>query len=246
MLQMNYYIGIDIGTTSTKAVAFSVNGEVLAKEAIGYAIQHPQPDCSEQDPDEIFEAVINSISKITTTLYNHTPVLVSFSAAMHSILAVDRTGKPLTPCIIWADNRAGDIAEQLRKSSLGNDFYHATGVPVHAMSPLCKLLWMKENNEPVFRQAHKFIGIKEYIFFRLFGKYLVDTAIASATGLLNDGENFVPERSRRKRYTRTSTLLVLSSTLRLSSATSRHGKYSTNMYGLITTSVRLLTLKSVG
>jgi len=182
---MNYYIGIDIGTTSTKAVAFSANGEVLAKEAIGYAIQHPQPECSEQDPDEIFEAVINSISKITTTLYNHTPVLVSFSAAMHSILAVDRTGKPLTPCIIWADNRAGDIAEQLRKSSLGNDFYHATGVPVHAMSPLCKLLWMKENNEPVFRQAHKFIGIKEYIFFRLFGKYLVDTAIASATGLLN-------------------------------------------------------------
>jgi len=182
---MNYYIGVDIGTTSTKAVAFSDDGEVLAKEAIGYAIQHPQPDRSEQDPDEIFEAVISSISKITATLYSHKPVLISFSAAMHSILAVDIAGKPLTHCIIWADNRAGDTAAQLRKSSRGNDFYHATGVPIHAMSPLCKLLWMKENNREVFQQAYKFIGIKEYIFFRLFGKYLVDTAIASATGLLN-------------------------------------------------------------
>jgi gluconokinase len=185
MQKMNYYIGIDIGTTSTKAVAFSNQGEVLAKESIGYTIQHPHPNYSEQDPEEIFEAVVNSITKITATLHNHIPVLISFSAAMHSILAVDTAGKPIIPCIIWADNRAGETAERLRKTGCGNDFYHATGVPIHAMSPLCKLLWMKEHNPAVFQQAYKFIGIKEYIFFRLFGKYLVDTAIASATGLLN-------------------------------------------------------------
>ncbi len=182
---MRYYIGIDIGTTSTKAVAFSEQGDIIAKETIGYTITHPQPNYSEQDPDEILEAVVNGIEKITATLQQHNPVLISFSAAMHSLLAVDKNGTPLTHCIIWADNRAGEMAEALRATETGMRFYQLTGVPIHAMSPFCKLLWLKENDSPVFTGTHKFIGIKEYIFFRLFGKYLVDTAIASATGLLN-------------------------------------------------------------
>jgi gluconokinase len=182
---MNYYIGIDIGTTSTKAVAFSDTGDIIAKEDIGYPIIHPYANYSEQNPDEILEAVINSIGKITPALNNDSPVLISFSAAMHSILAVDEAGNPLTNCIIWADNRASDIAEQLRETKTGDIFYHKTGVPVHAMSPLCKLLWLKENKYEIFSTAFKFIGIKEYVCFRLFGKYVVDTAVASATGFLN-------------------------------------------------------------
>ncbi len=182
---MNYYIGIDIGTTSTKAVAFSENGDVIARETIGYSILHPQANFSEQHPDEILEAVLNSMAKLTQSLRGHNPVLVSFSAAMHSLLAVDADAQPLTNCIIWADNRAAEIGDDLRLSSQGLAFYHDTGVPIHAMSPFCKIIWYKENMPAVFKAAHKFIGIKEYIFKKLFGKYLVDTAIASATGLLN-------------------------------------------------------------
>ncbi|MEP6728118.1 MAG: gluconokinase, partial [Bacteroidota bacterium] len=182
---MNYYIGIDIGTTSTKAVAFSDNGDVISKDEIAYPIIHPYASYSEQNPNEIFEAVVNSIGKISETLNKNTPLLISFSAAMHSVLAVDESGKPLTNCIIWADNRASDIAVQLREIKTGNVFYHKTGVPIHAMSPFCKLLWLKENEPGIFSAAAKFIGIKEYVFFRLFGKYIVDTSVASATGFLN-------------------------------------------------------------
>ncbi|MEO6314033.1 MAG: gluconokinase [Chitinophagaceae bacterium] len=182
---MNFYVGIDIGTTSTKAVAFSDNGDIIARETVGYAISHPHASYSEQDPDEILEAVLSSIGKITETLSRNKPVLISFSSAMHSIMAVDDTGNPLTNCIIWADNRAGEIAEQIRDTATGQDFYRKTGVPIHAMSPFCKLIWLRENNPGIFAHAHKFIGIKEYIYFRLFGKYIIDTPIASATGLLN-------------------------------------------------------------
>lgn len=182
---MHYYIGIDIGTTSTKAVAFSEEGNVIAKESVAYAIQHPHPNFSEQNPEEILEAVIGSIEKIAGSLPEQHAMLVSFSAAMHSLLAVDQLGKPITPCMIWADNRAGEIADQFRETVKGNEFYHKTGVPIHAMSPFSKLLWLKENDTGIFKRAYKFIGIKEYIFFRLFGKYLIDTGIASATGLLN-------------------------------------------------------------
>ncbi len=182
---MNYYVGIDIGTTSSKAVAFSEQGEVISSHSFSYEMQHPQPNWSEQEPDEIFAAVINGINKVVQTFAPNLPRFISFSAAMHSLIAVDDKGKLMTQCIIWADNRADVIAEKLKNSDKGQQFYEASGVPVHSMSPLCKLIWLKEHQSYIFNAAFKFIGIKEYIFYKLFGDFVVDTSIASATGLLN-------------------------------------------------------------
>lgn len=182
---MNYYIGIDIGTTAAKTVAFSETGEALARFAFDYTMYHPQPDYSELNPDEIFDAVIQGIQQVLQTLHPHYPVFISFSAAMHSLIVVNDKAQLLTPCIIWADNRATAIAGKLKDTAEGKRFYGAAGVPIHPMSPLCKLLWLKEHEEQLFNTAFKFIGIKEYIFLKLFGEFLVDTSIASATGLLN-------------------------------------------------------------
>jgi len=182
---MNYYLGVDVGTTSTKAVAFSDKGEVIATHSVAYSMRHPQPNQSEQDPDEIAMAVIASINKVVEMLLPGLPAFVSFSSAMHSLVLVDEAGKPLTACIIWADNRASEVAEILRNTEFGNSIYHTTGVPIHSMSPLCKLIWMKQYEPLLFSTAHKFISIKEYIFFKLFGQFIVDTSVASATGLLN-------------------------------------------------------------
>src|SRR6476620_2478000 len=181
---MQYYLGIDIGTTATKAVAFSPKGEVIAVETIYYNMQHPQPGWSEQDADGLFHSVITCINKMVAVLAPRSLAFISFSAAMHSILAVNEAGNAITPAIIWADNRAAAIAEDLRNTVRGQHFYQRTGVPIHGMSPLCKLLWWKQYEPALFTEAYKFISIKEYIFFNLFGQYLVDTSIASATGLL--------------------------------------------------------------
>jgi gluconokinase len=75
---MDYFIGVDIGTSSARAVAFSGDGKVLAQHAIGYGISHPEEDWSEQDPYEISEAVINCINEIGERLINDNPVLISF------------------------------------------------------------------------------------------------------------------------------------------------------------------------
>ena len=182
---MDYFIGIDIGTTSTKAMAFTATGQVLAKQSSGYPIFHPQENQSEQNPEEILEAVVHCLTDMAVQLQQHTPSFISFSAAMHSLILMDENDQPLTGCIIWADNRAGELAVALRQTKEGENYYHATGVPIHAMSPLCKLLWFKNNEPALLKKTAKFIGIKEFIFQRLFGKYIVDTAIASATGLLN-------------------------------------------------------------
>jgi gluconokinase len=182
---MQYYLGVDIGTTSAKAVAVSPEGVVLKRQSAPYAMQHTAPDRSEQDPDEITRAVVRCINEVITSLQPFGPEMLSFSGAMHSFLAVDERGDPLTPAMIWADNRAGALAEKLRNSDEGVAFYRATGVPVHAMTPLCKLLWLRQEEPLVFSAARRYIGIKEYVFSKLFGEYLVDSAIASATGLLN-------------------------------------------------------------
>jgi gluconokinase len=182
---VNYYLGIDIGTTSAKAVAFSHKGEVIESHSISYDMHHPLPGYSEQDPEEIFEAVIQGLNKVLEKLAPSLPEFISFSAAMHSIIVLDQHKNTLTPCIIWADNRSEKIAQHLRKTPQGQQFYQASGVPIHSMSPLCKLLWLREHQPRIFTSAYKFIGIKEYVFYKLFNEFAIDTSLASATGLLN-------------------------------------------------------------
>ncbi|MEO8795310.1 MAG: FGGY family carbohydrate kinase [Daejeonella sp.] len=182
---MDYYLGVDIGTTAVKSVAFSQSGEVLALHAVEYGMQHPHPGWSEQNPDEILEGVIESINKVVTQMLPLNAALVSFSAAMHSLILLDKSRQAISPCIIWADNRSEAIATKLRESKKGNSFYHKSGVPIHSTSPLCKLLWMKENDPKLFHAAEKFISIKEYIFYKLFAEEIVDISIAAASGLLN-------------------------------------------------------------
>lgn len=184
---MEYIIGVDIGTTSTKTIGFDLKGKILNSVSIEYPIINPQPSFSEQDPDEILKAVINSIKRLNEENKNlkNKPLAISFSAAMHSLIAVDYNGNPLTKCIIWADTRSKEYAEKLKRSSIGHEIYMNTGTPIHPMSPLCKLLWLKDNRKEIFAKAHKFISIKEYVFYKLFGEYVVDHSIASATGMFN-------------------------------------------------------------
>lgn len=104
---------------------------------------------------------------------------------MHSLILVDKKGTPLSNLITWADVRSADIAGRIRTSSYGEDLYRKTGTPIHPMSPLCKIIWLRENNKDLFSRTFKFISIKELFWFRLFNEYKVDISIASATGLFD-------------------------------------------------------------
>lgn len=109
---------------------------------------------------------------------------MGLSSAMHSLIMVNSNGLPLAPMITWADNRSADIANRLLNDE-GLELYAATGTPIHAMSPLCKIIWLRENEPQLFSKTSKFISIKEYIWFKLFGEYKIDYSIASCTGLFD-------------------------------------------------------------
>lgn len=177
-----FYIGIDIGTTATKAVCFDKIGKVIRQFTQSYPMYHPKADWSIQKPDEILEAVLGCIQEITKGIQ---PQFISFSSAMQSIIAIDSDGKPLTDAIIWADNRAHSLAEALKKSEQGKNFYQKTGIPIHTFTPMTKIAWLKEYEATLFSKAHKFISIKEYIWHHLTGEYVIDSSMASGTGLMN-------------------------------------------------------------
>src|SRR5699024_9011727 len=108
---------------------------------------------------------------------------ISFSAAMHSLIALDKNNQRLTNSITWTDTRSAQDAKDIKERHDGHASYRRSGTPIHAMSPLSKLVSMRHEATDIFQKAAKFISIKEYVFYRLFGKFVVDYSVASATGL---------------------------------------------------------------
>src|SRR4051794_30204146 len=180
---MKYIIAIDLGTTHCKAITVDENAKTIQSfKATVNSIQ-PKEGHHEQDTEEIFQTVLELLKQSLQTLNHNEVACISFSAAMHSLLAVDENGNPLTNAITWADTRSKKYAQQLRNSEQGKNIYRQTGTAIHAMSPLCKIIWLKNEQPELFAKAHKFISLKEYIFYRLFGKFVVDVGIASSSGL---------------------------------------------------------------
>jgi gluconokinase len=181
-----YVLGVDIGTTSTKAIVFDVRGTVLGKHAVEYPLDTSLPSGAVQDPEEIFQAVLTSVAASVSAsgVSVQDICCVSFSSAMHSVIAVDVAGEPLTPCITWADSRGTQEAEEIIQAG-GHAIYLRTGTPIHPMAPLSKIRWIRQQLPDVFQRTYKFISIKEYVFYKLFGQFVIDHSIASATGLFN-------------------------------------------------------------
>ncbi|MFC7062008.1 gluconokinase [Halobacillus seohaensis] len=187
MKNQSYYLGVDIGTTSTKSVLFNKKGEVITQHTINYPLHTPSPLIAEQNPEEIFESVLGTIREAIrkSNISANNIQFLSFSSAMHSLIAVNNQGELLTNSITWADTRSAEYAKDIKDNHNGHEIYLRTGTPIHAMSPLAKLVWLQAEQQDIFNQADKFISIKEYVFYKLFGEYVIDHSIASATGLFN-------------------------------------------------------------
>lgn len=182
-----YVVAADIGTTSTKTLVIDREGRTLASHSIEYPLLTPTPERAEQDPLEIYAAVVRGIGEVVRSagIAGSEILCVSLSSAMHSLIAVDRVTAPLTPCITWADNRSVDYVRILNEQHRGREIYRRTGTPIHPMSPLLKLMWFRDNDPGLFGSAYKFLGIKEFVLARLFGEYVIDYSLASATGMFN-------------------------------------------------------------
>ena len=185
---MECIITIELGTNAVRVYAFDLNGNIIGSLKGYCPTFHSEPDYSEQDPDQIFITMLYVLKNLLNEVLHpkkYKVRCICFSSSMHSVLAVDKRGIPMGHAITWADNRANREAAELNKSPLGKKIYSATGTPIHPMSPLTKIAWIKNSEKEKFKQVSKFLSLKAYILQQLTGEYVIDYSIASATGLLN-------------------------------------------------------------
>ena len=178
-----WYVGIDLGTSSCKCSIITNQGQLLSIGNSKYAGNN----LKEQEPNSILrgmiQAVRNALSK--TELSPHTCQAVSIGCALHGILAVNKAGKPLTNVYTWASHQAVKEAEQIKNSTLAKNLYQQTGCPPHSMYPLYKIIWIRENQPEIFKKTARFISVKEYIMAELCHEYCIDFSVASGSGMLN-------------------------------------------------------------
>jgi gluconokinase len=180
-------LGVDIGTTSAKAVAFDADGRELGRGEAGYPLLEPAPGQAVQDPGAVVDGTLAAIRVAATAARDQGVEIaaLSFSGAMHSLVGLDGGGRALTPLLTWADMRATEQAERLRREH--PELHDRTGTPLHPMAPLAKLVWLAEHEPATFAAVRLWAGIKELVIARLTGTWAVDHSIASGTGLLNLG-----------------------------------------------------------
>ncbi|CAN5505097.1 gluconokinase [soil metagenome] len=185
---MESIITIELGTNAVRAFAFDMEGNEIGSLKAYCPTFHPEPDRSEQDPEQIFITMLYVLKNLLNDKIHpkkYKVASICFSSSMHSVLAVDKNGTPLGNAVTWADNRAIKEARELKDSDLGKSIYNATGTPLHPMSPLAKISWIKNCDKDRFQKTSKFLSIKSYIIQQLTGECFIDYSIASATGLLN-------------------------------------------------------------
>ena len=182
-----WFLGIDLGTGSCKSVVIDEHADTLGFGVGEYAGSDAHDRWQEQNPRGLLQAAITSVRNALARAgvdSKHCAGL-SIGGALHSLLALDSSGEPLTGVITWADGRAVNQAEAVRAQPIAARLYEQTGCPAHGMYPLYKIMWLRENRPEVFRNAWRYVTAKEYVFACLTGEYLVDYCLAAGSGLLN-------------------------------------------------------------
>ena len=183
----DWFLGIDLGTGSCKSIIIDAQGQLLGFGAGSYAKREDAGQWEEQDPQELLSGMIQSVQAAIQDA-GVTPSAcqaLSIGGAYHSLIAIDKANRPLTGVITWVDDRATKQAQAVRDAERSAEIYQQTGCPVHAMYPLYKLIWLREERPQLFKQAARYISAKEYVTQQLTGEYLVDISIAAGSALLN-------------------------------------------------------------
>jgi xylulokinase len=180
------FIGLDVGTTATKALLFDLDGRVLASATCGYRLLTPQPDWVEQDPEEIWQAVVKALRSITRECGPHDHlVALGQSSQGGTTIPVDARGGPLHQAFSWMDQRAGPEAEQVRAAWGAEALQHLTGWPLMSGLPLNHIAWYRRNCPVEFAATARLLFVNDFIGQRLTGQYCMNPSDASITQLMN-------------------------------------------------------------
>jgi xylulokinase len=187
---MTYLLGIDVGTSGSKAVLISAaDGAVQATATHEYPLSHPRPLWAEQDPEAWWQGTVKSIRLVLEKAGGDAGdvAAVGLTGQMHGLVMLDRSGKVLRPAILWNDQRTGSQCAAITEKVGARKVLELTGNQVLPGFTAPKILWVKEHEPEVYERCAKILLPKDYVRYRLTGEFFGDVSDASGTSLFDVG-----------------------------------------------------------
>lgn len=176
------YIGLDLGTSSLKAILINDDQAILAEHAVPLSVSRPRDGWSEQDPSQWFAATEVAIKAIGAQVDLNGVRGIGLSGHMHGATLVDDADKVLRPCILWNDTRSAFEASQLDADPRFRD---VSGNIVFAGFTAPKVVWVKNNEPKVFAKIAKVLLPKDYLRLLLIGDHVAEMSDAAGTSWLD-------------------------------------------------------------
>ncbi|MFB3785552.1 MAG: L-fuculokinase [bacterium] len=177
-------IGLDIGTTGCKSVVFDAQGTILGQGAREYAILTPNPQWAEQDAEAVWRLALEAIQTALLSVPAHDPPrALALSVQGEAVIPVDRESRALRHAILGMDTRTGGENAWLASHFGPEALFHVTGMPLHTINTLPKLLWLQRHEPDLWKTAHQFLLYEDFFLRRLGGVAWISHCLASRTQL---------------------------------------------------------------
>ena len=177
-------IGLDAGTSAVKAVAWTPSLEPVAEGRASLRIHTPAPGFAEQEAGDWWHAACRALRQCMAQIDPRRVRVIGIAVQRETFVLIDKSGRPLSPAILWYDSRAIPFLPALRKR-LGLARYHRhTGKQIDATSAIGKLAWLREHEPRALNSAARFADVLAYLSLRLTGKLATTAAGADTTGLI--------------------------------------------------------------
>jgi xylulokinase len=185
-----YLLGIDVGTSGSKAILIGADGAVKASATTEYPLYTPQPLWAEQSPSDWWTATVTSIKQVLQQggVAAADVAGVGLTGQMHGLVLLDAQGEVLRPCIMWNDQRtAAQCAAITEKVGLDN-VLRLTGNPILPGFTAPKIVWVREHEPQVYARVAKVLLPKDYARYRLTGGFFGEVSDASGTSMFDVGQ----------------------------------------------------------
>jgi xylulokinase len=180
---MTTLIGLDIGTTGCKAALFDSDGTLMTSASREYPISIPNPTWAEQNAEIIWTLAQESLTEILARSGTRKVAAVGLSVQGEAIIPVNNEGTALRPAILGMDTRTGDQNNWLRTHFGAERLFEMTGMPIHTINTLPKLIWLKEHEPEIWRRAARFLLYEDFIIHKMTGQAVISRCLASRTQL---------------------------------------------------------------
>lgn len=186
-MKQEYIIGVDVGTTETKATIFNSNGQIKGEASKELPIYFSSGGQVEQDLNEIlFECLFTIKEALKVSKINPNDIAcVAFTGQRDTICPINKKGSPLRRAISWQDTRGWEICKWIRKEVGAEKVYHITGLPVNTMPPASKIMWIKQKQPMIYEKTWKFVGIVDYIVWKFSDELRIDHSNANRNMLFD-------------------------------------------------------------